>query len=133
MIVSGQAREAACDAVAPTGRYQNPDKTMTLLRFSLLALRHRQIVVLKAHASGVRSAERACAARRREIAFEKFNAEHANKQFVFVDELVPNEKTGSLADALAPKIVGGNIWIERKGVDRFQAADAFNIMAVEHP
>jgi hypothetical protein len=67
-----------------------------------------------------------------EIALEKFNAEHANKQLVFVDELVPNEKTGSLADALAPKIVGGNIWIERKGVDRFQAENRFNIFAVSN-
>jgi hypothetical protein len=67
-----------------------------------------------------------------EVALEKFNAEHANKQLIFVDELVPNEKTGSLADALAPKIVGGNIWIERKGVDRFEAANRFNIMAVSN-
>jgi hypothetical protein len=67
-----------------------------------------------------------------EVALEKFNAEHANKQLVFVDELVPNEKTGSLADALAPKIVGGNIWIERKGVDRFEVANRFNIMAVSN-
>jgi hypothetical protein len=67
-----------------------------------------------------------------EVALEKFNAEHANKQMVFVDELVPNEKLGSLADALAPKIVGGNIWIEKKGVDRFEVANRFNIFAVSN-
>jgi len=67
-----------------------------------------------------------------ETALEKFNAEHANKRLVFVDELVPNEKTGSLADALAPKIVGNNIWIERKGVDRFELPNRFNVMAVSN-
>jgi Family of unknown function (DUF5906) len=67
-----------------------------------------------------------------EVALEKFNAEHANKQLIFVDELVPNEKTGSLADALAPKIVGGNLWIEPKGINRFEVANRFNIFAVSN-
>jgi|SRR5579864_58218 len=62
---------------------------------------------------------------------DKFNAEHANKQVIFVDELVPNEKH-DLVRAIDPMITASTVWVEPKGVDKFEAANRFNVIAISN-
>jgi hypothetical protein len=66
-----------------------------------------------------------------EKAADKFNAEHANRQVIFVDELVPSENL-NLARAIAPMITQSTLWVEPKGVDKFEAANRFNVIAVSN-
>lgn len=60
---------------------------------------------------------------------DRFNAEQANKRVVFIDELVPDEKT-NLWRAVVPMIVGRDVWIERKGIDKIRLDNLFNCVAI---
>jgi hypothetical protein len=62
---------------------------------------------------------------------DKFNADEQNKQVVFIDELVPDGKT-DVAKAIVPKIIGGDVTIEPKGVDKFTVPNRYNIVAISN-
>jgi hypothetical protein len=62
---------------------------------------------------------------------DRFNADEQNKQVVFVDELVPDGKL-DLAKAIVPKIIGGDVTIERKGIDKFTVPNKYNIVAISN-
>lgn len=62
---------------------------------------------------------------------DKFNAEQANKQVIFVDEIVPDGKL-SVARAMEPKIVGTKIAIELKGKDKVWLPNRFNVVGVSN-
>jgi hypothetical protein len=61
----------------------------------------------------------------------KFNADQANRQVIFVDELLPGGKM-DVAAAIEPKITATTLTIEPKGVDKFQVANRFNIIGVSN-
>ena len=52
----------------------------------------------------------------------KFNADQANRQVIFVDELLPGGKM-DVAHAIEAKIVAPTLTIEKKGVDKFKVAN----------
>ena len=66
-----------------------------------------------------------------ESAADRFNAEHANRQAIFVDELVPSEKL-NLARAIAHMITQPTVWVEPKGINKFEVANRFNVVAVSN-
>lgn len=59
-----------------------------------------------------------------------FNSLEANRQVIFIDELVPDKV--SLAGAIEPKIVGKGVTIERKGVDPFIIPNRYNVIAISN-
>ncbi len=61
----------------------------------------------------------------------KFNADQANRQVIFVDELLPGGKM-DVANAIEPKIISPTLTIEPKGVDKFQVANRGNIIGVSN-
>jgi hypothetical protein len=64
---------------------------------------------------------------------DRFDASAENKQAIFIDELVPNGKD-DLAQAVAPLITQPNVWIERKGIQKFEVPNRVNLIAVSnHP
>ena len=59
---------------------------------------------------------------------DRFNLLFFNKSFVFIHEAMPNGKS-DLVDTLKDKITENTIEIEKKGVDKFEAENHFNIAA----
>jgi hypothetical protein len=61
----------------------------------------------------------------------KFNADQANKQVIFVDELLPGGKM-DVAYAIESKIVAPTITIEPKGIDKFRVSNLANCIGVSN-
>jgi len=61
----------------------------------------------------------------------KFNADQANKQVIFVDELLPGGKM-DVAHAIEAKIVAPTLTIEKKGVDKFKVANRSSKIGVSN-
>jgi hypothetical protein len=66
-----------------------------------------------------------------ERATAKFNADMANRQVIFIDELVPDGKN-DLARAIAPMITQKDMTVEPKGVDPFKVPNRSNIIAISN-
>ena len=63
-----------------------------------------------------------CSSRRATTWRRSFNADQANRQVIFVDELLPGGKM-DVAHAIEAKIVAPTLTIEKKGVDKFKVAN----------
>lgn len=64
---------------------------------------------------------------------DKFDASAENKQAIFIDELVPDGKH-DLAKAIKPLITSPTVWIERKGIQKFQVPNRVNVIGISnHP
>jgi len=110
---------------------QNPDKKMT---FALLIVGRRGVGKswLSKFFKALFGAHNVLVIERGANVAAKFNADEQNKQLVFVDELVPDGKTAEVTRAIVPKIVGEDITIEPKGVDKFTTPNRYNIVAVSN-
>ena len=80
-------------------------------------VRRRQVVDCRAVVCAVRSRQRVL--EKGERVLSKFNKELANRQVIFVDELVPDGKT-DLAKGVATLITAPTMTVEPKGVSPFR-------------
>jgi Family of unknown function (DUF5906) len=109
---------------------QHPDKK---IQFALLII--GQYGVGKSWLAGLFSAlfgpENMLLIEKGERATAKFNKDMANRQVIFIDEIVPDGKQ-DLVKAIAPIITAPTMTVEPKGVDAFQIPNRSNIIGISN-